>query len=55
MSVWQNVLPPGPSPFLSSQIYTPSDDIWRYVRSQAVVAGFRNLWIDANRNMFPAR
>ncbi|CAI8706216.1 DUF4433 domain-containing protein [Pseudomonas soli] len=49
-------LAPGPVPVSQfAKIYTPSDDIWRYVRSQAVVAGFRNLWIDANRNMFPAR
>ncbi|ANY89907.1 MULTISPECIES: DarT ssDNA thymidine ADP-ribosyltransferase family protein [Pseudomonas] len=47
-----------PGPVLVSQfakIYTPSDAISGFVRTQAAAAGVRNLWIDANRNMFPTR
>lgn len=49
-------LSPGPvSVAQFAKIYTPSDEISRYVRSQAEAAGHGGLWIDANRNMFPAR
>ena len=49
-------LSPGPvSVAQFAKIFTPSNEISRYVRSQAEAAGFGGLWIDANRNMFPAR
>ncbi|HFL2188127.1 TPA: DarT ssDNA thymidine ADP-ribosyltransferase family protein [Pseudomonas putida] len=49
-------LSPGPvSVTHFAKIFTPSEEISCYVRSQAEAAGLGGLWIDANRNMFPAR
>lgn len=49
-------LSPEPIPALQfAKIYTPSQEIQRFVQQQAGGLGLGRLWVDTNANMFPNR